>query len=123
MKGQKFRKLNIWNKSMAFVSMIYKSSEKFPNRELYGLTQQLRRAAISISLNIAEGSASSTDKEFKRFLSMSLRSIYEVMCGIEISNNLGYIKSDATKPILNDAEELAAMVGGLIKKLDVKAES
>ena len=92
-------------------------TEKFPVAERYGLTNQLRRAATSVALNIAEGSAAMTDLEFRRFLGISLRSNYEVMCGFEIANRLGYCSESTKENILNRSEELSAMISGFIKTL------
>jgi len=117
MKEQRFRKLEVWRKSMDYVENIYKFTSNFPTPELYGLTSQLRRAVTSIVLNIAEGCGSGSDNEFNRFLNMSLRSSYEVMCGIEIARRLGYI-ADAEADDLNaKCEEISAMISGLKKKL------
>ena len=74
MQEQKFRKLEVWKKSMDFVEEIYKTTNQFPVNEMYGLTSQLRRAALSIPLNIAEGSGAGSDPEFNRFLNISMRS-------------------------------------------------
>ncbi len=118
---QKFRKLKIWNKSIDFVSEIYKLTNTFPNHELYGLSSQLRRAAVSISLNIAEGSGSDSDIEFKRFLNIALKSCYEVMSGLEISLKLEYCENKQVNKLLIELDELSAMISGFIKKL--RAES
>ena len=79
---------------MDFIEEIYKISNKFPLTELYGLTSQLRRAATSIALNIAEGSGTGSDREFNRFLSIALRSNYELMCAMEIGVRLKYCSKD-----------------------------
>ena len=94
MEEQKFRKLVIWQKAMDLVENIYQLTKRFPAEELYGLTSQLRRAATSVALNIAEGSGTGSDSEFNRFLSIAHRSNYEVMCGFEIAKRLKYIKED-----------------------------
>ena len=75
---------------MDFIEQIYKITDKFPKTEMYGLTNQIRRAALSIALNIAEGSGAGSDNEFNRFLNIALRSGYEVMCGIEVAKRLNY---------------------------------
>lgn len=121
MKEQKFRKLNVWDKAMDFIEEIYKLTNKFPSKELYGLTSQLRRAAISIALNIAEGSGSDSDAEFNRFLNISLRSSYEVMCGIEVARRLRYCTDSEVDRLLGKCDEVSAMISGLKKKL--KADS
>ena len=121
MREQKFRKLSIWHKAMDLIEDVYKTTKTFPKDELYGLTNQVRRASVSIAMNIAEGSGADSDMEFKRFLIIALRSAYEVMCGIELSIKLKYITEEKGNKILNQLEELSAMITGFTKKL--KADS
>lgn len=116
-KKQKFRKLLIWQKAMLFISHVYKNSNEYPKQEMFGLTDQIRRAAVGISLNIAEGSGAGSDKEFARFLRMALRSLYEVIAACEIAQMLKYSKITESEKLLIEAEELARMIGGLLKKL------
>lgn len=106
---------------MDFIEEIYKVTNKFPSKELYALTSQLRRAAISVALNIAEGSGTGSDKEFSRFLSIALRSIYELMCGMEIAVRLNYCPQEESDSIFESSDELAAMITSFKKKL--KADS
>lgn len=117
MKEQKFRKLSVWDKAMDFVEEIYKMTNCFPGNEMYGLTSQLRRAAISISLNIAEGSGAGSDREFGRFLNIALRSSYEVICGLEIAKRLKYADEKEISNLLVKCDELSAMIAGLRKKM------
>ncbi len=117
MKNQKFRHLQIWQRAMKFVTAIYLFSAAFPPEEKFGLTNQIRRAAVSIALNIAEGSGSGSDPEFRRFLKMALRSTYEVMAALEIASNLKFVKQDIIEARLKDSDELSAIISGLIKKL------
>ena len=86
----KFRELKVWQRAMDFVTGIYRVSARFPHPEQSGLTSQIRRAALSIPLNIAEGAGADSDAEFRRFLSYALRSTYEVMTALEIAQRLGY---------------------------------
>lgn len=79
MNKYKFEKLNVWQKALLFVTQIYKITGKFPKVEQFGLTDQLRRTAISIVLNIAEDSGAGSDPEFIRFLRISQRSCFEIM--------------------------------------------
>ena len=102
---------------MDFIEIIYKITNKFPACEIYGLTSQLRRAALSIALNIAEGSGSGFDKEFCRFLNISLRSSYEVVCGVEVAKRLNYCNQEETDGLLKQCDELSAMISGLKKSL------
>jgi len=80
--------LEVWKKSMDLVSNIYKITEPFPNKELYGLTNQIRRAAVSVPSNIAEGAARSSKKEFIQFLYIALGSLSELETQIIIANSL-----------------------------------
>ena len=106
---------------MDFIEDIYRITAKFPLVENYGLTAQLRRAAISISLNIAEGSGSGSDNEFNRFLNISLRSSYEVICALEVAKRLKYCQEIEEEVLMSKCDELSAMIYGLKKKL--KADS
>lgn len=94
MKRHNFRNLKIYQRAVSYAVEIYKLSRRFPKDELYGLTSQIRRAVTSISLNIAEGSGNSSEKEFKRFLEIALRSVYEVITCLEIAVRLGYCRND-----------------------------
>ena len=95
---------------MDFTVAIYKVSKQFPKEELYGLMSQIRRAATSIALNIAEGSGNSSEKEFKRFLEIALRSNYEVMACLEVALRLNYCKREEHKTLIAEADEIAAMI-------------
>jgi four helix bundle protein len=120
MKGGKmhdFRKLKVWQRGMSFVTEVYRISAEFPRKEQFGLTNQLRRAAISIPLNIAEGAGSSSKPEFRKFLSYALRSAYEVMTALEISHDLGYCSPEKSIGSQTEADEIAAMIVGLSRTL------
>ena len=98
---------------MELITRIYAVTEAFPPRELYGLTSQLRRAATSIALNIAEGSAAGSDQEFRRFLMMASRSCHELMCGLEIALRLKYLAASTAGTLLQEADRLAGMLGAV----------
>lgn len=117
MKNQRFRKLDIWIEAMNFIGAIYELSSLFPLDERFGLVSQLKRASVSIPLNIAEGSGSGTDLEFRRFLRISLRSVYEVMTILEIASNMKFADQDIIELRIKDADRLAAMISNFIKKL------
>ncbi|MBI5614400.1 four helix bundle protein [Candidatus Gottesmanbacteria bacterium] len=114
---QKFRKLQVWQKSMDFITHIYIVTKKYPPDELFSITNQIRRAAVSIALNIAEGSGSGSDKEFSRFLRIAIRSGYEVIAGLEIGIRLNYGEKDENEQLILEVNEIGAMITGLIKKL------
>jgi four helix bundle protein len=102
---------------MDFVMEIYQVSSGFPRSEQFGLTSQIRRAALSIPLNIAEGAGAGSNSEFQRFLNYALRSSYEVMSALEIARKLGYITANEPTQLLDEVDELAAMIVGLSRKL------
>ena len=102
---------------MDFIEQIYRTTQKFPAQETYGLTSQLRRASTSIALNIAEGSGSGTDGEFKRFLNIALRSAYEAICAIEIAKRLGFCSVQEANTLKSGCNEISAMLTGLKKYL------
>lgn len=99
---------------MAFVTDLYRITETFPKHELYGLTSQLRRAAVSIPSNIAEGQGRSFDKEFSKFLSNAMGSLMEVETQLQIAANLGYIRPQQTAKCLKEAAEIGRVLNGLI---------
>lgn len=113
----KFRELKVWQRAMDFVTEIYRVSARFPRSEQFGLTDQIRRAAISVPLNIAEGAGAGSNAEFRRFLSYALRSTYEVMTALEIAQRLGYCSLEKTQELLDEADEIAAMIVGLSRSL------
>lgn len=102
---------------MEYVTQIYELTKTYPKEELYGLTSQTRRAATSIALNIAEGSGASSDTEFVRFLEMARRPVYEVITALEIAQRLQFCKPQQVDRLTEEANEIAAMLTGLIKKL------
>lgn len=113
MKQHQFRRLEVWKRSMLFVKNIYSLTSVFPKIERYGLIDQIRRAAVSIPLNIAEGSGSSSNQEFLRFLAFAKRSAYEVITGLEIAKTLLYASHTKIDPLILEAEEICSMIQGL----------
>jgi four helix bundle protein len=109
--------LEVWKKSITLVTDIYGITKIFPKEELYGLTNQIRRAAISIPSNIAEGASRYYKKEFIQFLYISLGSTSEIETQLIISRNLEYISTDTYDSIIRKNSEIRYMVLGLIKSL------
>jgi len=105
-----FRKLDIWIKSVNFVTEIYRVTEILPSKEKYGLISQLERAAVSIPTNIAEGSAKTSNKDFARFLEMAIGSAYEVETELVVSFNLEYINKDSYEKLQNELVILEKMI-------------
>ncbi len=113
MKGH--HKLKIWDQSIQLVTKIYKLTESFPNHELYGLISQIRRSAVSIPSNIAEGAARNSTKEYINFLSIAQGSCSELETQLIIAKNLGY--SSGVEKILGELNEISMMITGLRKSL------
>ncbi|MGI0483731.1 four helix bundle protein [Geminocystis sp. CENA526] len=103
---------------MDLVELVYQVSREFPKEELYGLTNQVRRAVVSIPSNIAEGQSRQSTAEFKRFLSIAQGSRAEVETQIMIAQRLGYLKKEQTTSILNLSEEIKRMIYALTAKLN-----
>ena len=107
--------LDVWKKSVSLVTLIYEMTKGFPKDELYGLTNQIRRSAVSIPSNIAEGSARKGNEEFAQFLYIGLGSLSELETQLIIATNLKYISSDRGELIMNDLNDIRRMLVGLIK--------
>ena len=115
-KIKSHKDLKVWQESMTLVTQIYKISEDFPKHEVYGLSSQIRRAAVSIPSNIAEGAGRKGENEFTRFLYIALGSLSEVETQLEISERLNYINNieDINKSIYY----IRNMLSNLIKSLN-----
>ena len=111
-----FKQLQVWQMAMSMVKDIYVAISNFPPEEKYGLAQQLRRSAVSIPSNIAEGSGRGSQKEFAHFLSISLGSAYEVETQLLLSNELGLISEDRLQEIDSKMQQVQKMLFTLIHK-------
>jgi four helix bundle protein len=109
--------LDAWQKSVDFVVMIYQITEKFPKEERFRLTSQIRRAAVSIPANIAEGAARKSDKEFLHFLSISQGSTSEVETEILIANRLGFLNESEFELLNKSLNDIGRMITGLSNHL------
>ena len=112
----KFEDLKVYQKSLDFINLTYKTSEKFPQLETYRLTSQFIRAATSIALNIAEGSGD-TSPQFNRFLQIAIGSVRECVVCTSIAKNQEYITTIEEKTLRENLEELSKMITGLQKYL------
>jgi four helix bundle protein len=112
-----FEKLDVWQKAIDFADLVYNETRAFPAEERFGLTNQLRRAAVSISSNIAEGSSRSSKSDFARFLEIAAGSFFEVVSQASIAQRQGFWSEVQFRRIYSDAEELSRMLGGLRKSL------
>lgn len=113
----KFEKLVVWQKAVDLSDVIHQLVKKFPKDELYILSSQFKRAADSVSLNIAEGSTGQTNPEFNRFLGMALRSNIEVVGCLFLAKRRNYIDNNEFDKIYKVCEEILIMINGLRNKL------
>ena len=112
-----YKKLNVWVSSISLVKNIYKLTRKFPKDEMFVLTQQLRRAAISIPSNIAEGAGRNSNAQFKNFLQISIGSCYEAKTQLIISKELEYISEEELETISKELDSIMKMNHNLQKTL------
>jgi len=112
-----FEKLDVWQKAIEFADLIYSNTRAFPAEERFGLTNQLRRAAVSISSNIAEGSSRSSKSDFGRFTEIAAGSVFEAVSRAFIARRQSLLSEDQFRKIYTDAEELSRMLSGLRKSL------
>jgi len=117
MAAKGYRDLVVWQKSMSLVAGIYSATKKFPKEEIYTLTSQIRRSAISIPSNIAEGSSKYSNKEFLRFLAIARGSVAELETQLLISKDLAYIPTTEIESLIENTSEVARMLNGLLAKL------
>jgi four helix bundle protein len=114
---QTHKNLQVWQRSILFVTEIYNLTKTFPKEELYCIVSQIRRAAVSIPANIAEGCARRNTKEYIQFLYISLGSAAELETHMIISLNLGYTTKNEIDKLQSGLEEIIRMLTGLIKSL------
>ena len=117
MKVKNYQELIAWQRSMDLVEEIYETSRTFPREEIYGLTSQLRRAAVSIPSNIAEGQGRRTTADFLRHLSIAYGSLREVETQILIAGRLRYSDSLTTDAVMKVAGEVGRLLNGLVTSL------
>jgi four helix bundle protein len=119
--GRSYRDLVAWQKAMKFVSEIYAVTQRFPSEERYGLTNQLRRASVSVPSNIAEGQARFSQKEFHHFLSQARGSLVEIETQLLIARDLQYLQPAKADALLAGADELGRVLNGLIASIKSRA--
>jgi len=118
-KIKNFRDLDVWRLAMEIVGDIYKYTKAFPKEEIYGLVSQMRRSAVSIPSNIAEGFNRYHNKEYRQFLYIALGSCAELETQIEVSLLLGYITQDVKDKTIEKLDHQSRMLRNLIKRLNV----
>ena len=112
-----FEKLEVWQKAIDFADLVYNETQPFPSEERFGLTNQLRRAAVSISSNIAEGSSRSSKNDFARFAEIAAGSVFEAVSQAFVARRQALLREDQFRKIYADAEELSRMLSGLRRSL------
>ena len=113
----KFEKLDVWQKAIDFADLVYSKTRSFPADERFGLTNQMRRAAVSISSNIAERSARISDADFARFVQIATGSLFEVVSESTVAKRRGYFNEDSFAAIYKAAEQQGRMLSGLRRTL------
>ena len=122
-KARNFRQYKLWQDAVAYATKIYKVTDQMPWFEKKGICDQLRRAAVSISSNIAEGCAKPTDVDFARFLDQSLGSAYEVETQLIISFNVGYITAEQNKELIQELNLIQKQLTAFIRSLRNSSDS
>ncbi|MFT3740597.1 MAG: four helix bundle protein [Breznakibacter sp.] len=112
-----YRDLIVWQKAMDLVEFCYQVSGSFPTSEVYGLTAQMRRSAVSVPSNIAEGYGRHHSKDYARFLQMAAGSLYELQTQLEIAKRLGYLPSETFEHVSSMGFEIEKMLASLISKV------
>ena len=112
-----FRTLKVWEKAHALTLAIYKAMEKFPKQEMYALTSQIQRAAVSIPTNIAEGCGKDSDAELKRYFVIAMGSASELEYLLLLAHDIGYLQTDIYQSMTKDLVEIRKMLNAFIQKL------
>ena len=115
--GSNYRDLRVWNTAISLALEVYRITEHFPHAERFGLTSQLRRAAVSVPSNIAEGHARTTRGEYKHFLSTARGSVVEVEVQLTLAEQLGYVQSHALTKALDNCDAISRMITKLKRAL------
>lgn len=113
----RFERLEVWQDAREFVSLVYKITAAFPTKERFGLVDQIRRATVSIALNIAEGSTKGSDPDFRRFLKMAQGSVNEVVTGFYIALDQGFINKKQFGQVYDFALKINAKLNALVKSV------
>ncbi|HEY4282025.1 MAG TPA: four helix bundle protein [Chthoniobacterales bacterium] len=112
-----FEKLDVWQKAIDFADLVYNNTRDFPQDERFGLTNQMRRAAVSISSNIAEGTSRLSQMDFRRFIEIATGSVFEVVSQSFIGRRQGFLTEEEFQALYSAAEEIGRMLSGLRRSL------
>ena len=112
-----YKQLLVWKHAHGLALEVYRATQRFPSQERYGLVAQMRRAAVSIVSNIAEGSGRQSDREQSRFLRIARGSVHEVQCQLLLSRDLGFMAPDKWLALDGIVQEVSKMINGLVSSL------
>jgi four helix bundle protein len=112
-----FEKLDVWQKAIDFADLVYKDTRNFPADERFGLTNQMRRAAVSISSNIAEGTSRMSQTDYARFIEIATGSVFEVVSQAFVGRRQGFLNEERFRVLYSAADEIGRMLSGLRKSL------
>jgi len=115
-----FEKLDVWQKAIGFADLVYNDTRHFPSEERFGLTNQMRRAAVSISSNIAEGTSRMSQTDYARSVEIATGSVFEVVSQAFIGRRRGFLNEEDFRALYTAAEEIGRMLSGLRKSLAPK---
>ena len=115
-----FEKLDVWQKAINFADLVYNYTRNFPADERFGLTNQMRCAAVSISSNIAEGTSRMSQTDFRRFVEIATSSVFEVISQAFVGRRQGFLADEAFAMLYSSAEEVGRMLSGLRSSLSRK---
>jgi four helix bundle protein len=115
--GHSYRDLIVWQPAVTMVTEVYRATQSFPREEIYGLTSQLRRSAVSVASNIAEGQGRISQGEFRHFLGIARGSLIEMETQIVIAGNLGYMKAEIADRLTDFSGEVSRLLHGLMQSL------
>ena len=121
--SEKYRDLLVWQRAMELVKEIYRVTKTFPKEEVYGLTAQIRRAAIAVPSNIAEGKGRYSTADVNHFLVQARGSLYELETQVLIATDLKYLSEAESKKLLDRSDEVARLLNGLIRSLREKSSA
>jgi len=113
-----FEKLETWHEAIAFADLVYQLTRRFPDEERFGLTNQMRRAAVSISSNVAEGCSRSSRADYARFVEIATGSVFEVVSQATVGRNQGFLTDSGYQQLYQAAEKQSRMLSGLRNSLE-----
>jgi len=117
-----YKELIAWQKAMRLIVEVYRLTRRFPHDELYGITSQARRAAVSVAANIAEGQGRLSPKDFRKFLGQARGSLLELETHLLIAQSLAYVREDELSPVLHLLEDVARLLNALQASIKVRVD-